>query len=801
MENDDQGFQTYQPVGKLQLSPNSGKKTYLPEVDESLKPRDKMTFATVNNAFLFYQKYAMASGFTARKSSQYTHQGVIKSKWFVCSKEGTKPFKTIDTSKKIDTSNHGSKRKSVRRVPSIRTGCKARMCIKLMPSNLYEVSSFIEAHNHFFVAEEDRHLLPSNRGMNHMQEQAVNALSALNIGPVKAFNIMRTLYGGFDKVGATKNDFKNFKRDLNRYISEFDADMMIKRLLRKKEYMPNFSMEYITDENGVLRGLFWADEDAKRNFSVFGDVVSFDATYRRNKYNMMFVPFTGIDNHNRNVTLGAAIIGNETAETYSWLLNVFRQAFGRAPPVIVTDQDPAMKKAIEDTWPESRHRLCMWHIMDKLSAKVGASVCNNTDFKKRLCAIVWTDSIIPDKFESEWATIMNDFNLVDHEWLQSIYQIRDTWIPAYYREEVMSGLMRTSSRSESENHFFGQFCNRGCTLVEFLGHFDSAIEAQRHEHRKNDHDTRNTNAEIFDEEFVLEDQASRIFTRTIFFDQQLEIQHGTHRCAIGKWEDIGDFVNFFVKDWEQPCTTFFEVMMREADMTVYCTCKRFEQFGLLCSHIFCVLRMLDIREFPQRYILRRWTREAVPNSTPGAILGINETEDRYNEVNRVVREITYSTESVINQLVTNFDALCSFRDHVVNYFKTADESVVNAPPKSRRDRFAEITGNTKPSEATVRVPIGTRFKGMGKPKRMKSKREIAVSQLGKKSRQCQNCFRYGHNRRSCKNPTRTKEQAMAEDDGEGADEGDEEEDEWEEVEEDMDEQDEDALDGEDGEEE
>ncbi|KAL9992671.1 putative MULE transposase domain, FHY3/FAR1 family [Helianthus debilis subsp. tardiflorus] len=87
-------------------------------------------------------------------------------------------------------------------------------------------------------------------------------------------------------------------------------------------------------------------------------------------YNMMFVPFTGVDNHYRNVTLGAAIIGKETAETYSCLLNVFRQAFGRAPPVIVTDQDTAMRKAIEETWPESRHRLCMWHIMDKLTTKV-----------------------------------------------------------------------------------------------------------------------------------------------------------------------------------------------------------------------------------------------------------------------------------------------------------------------------------------------------------------------------------------------------------------------------------------------
>ncbi|XP_022007294.1 protein FAR1-RELATED SEQUENCE 5-like [Helianthus annuus] len=375
--------------------------TYLPEVDDSLKPKDKMRFDT----------------------------------------EGTKPFKAIDTSIEIETRNNGSKRKSIRRVPSIRTGCEARMCVKLNASNLYEVYSFKEAHNHYFVAEDDRHLLPANQGMNYMQEQVVNALSALNIGPIKAFNIMRTLYGGFDKVGATKNDFKNFKRDLNMYISEFDADMMIKRLLRKKEYMPNFSMEYITTEDGVLRALFWADEDAKRNFSVFGDVVSFDATYRRNKYMMMFVPFTGIDNHNRKVTLSAALIGNETAETYSWLLKVFREAFGHALPVIISDQDPAMKKAIEDTWTESRHRLCMWHIMDKLTAKVGATIFNSIDFKKRLCAIVWTNSILPVKFESDWATIMNDFNLVDHEWLQSVYQIRDTWIPTYYLEEFMSGLM------------------------------------------------------------------------------------------------------------------------------------------------------------------------------------------------------------------------------------------------------------------------------------------------------------------------------------------------------------------------
>ncbi|XP_022027438.1 protein FAR1-RELATED SEQUENCE 5-like [Helianthus annuus] len=680
MDSGDADIPTYQPVGDVHVSPNSRRRTFIPDVDDSIKPQMHMMFDSLENAFLFYQRYAKAGGFTARKGTQYEPQkGVTHNKYFLCSKEGTKPFKAIYSTQEVGSSNDNSKTKITHRVPSIRTGCEACIRVKLTPDNLYEVYYFEESHNHSFVAEDDRYLLPENRGINYVQEEAVNALSAINVGPVRAFNIMRTLYGGFYKVGATKVDFKNFKRDLNRYIAEYDADMVIKRLRRKKEFMLNFSMEYLTTDDGILRALFWADGDTKRNFHMFGDVVSFDATYRRNKYNMMFVHFTGVDNHYRNVTLGAAIIGNETAETYSWLLNAFRQAFVRAPPVIV-----------------------------------GANLCNSTDFKKRLCGIVWTDALLPEQFETEWGVILADFDLVNHEWLQSIYQISDTWIPAYYRDEHMSGLMRTLSRLESENHFFGQFCNPNCTLVEFLGHFDSAIEAQRHEHRKNDHDTRHTNPEIFAKEFVLEQQAANIYTRTIFFDAQLEIQIAIHKCGIGKWDEREDnYVNFSVKDFSQTCTTFFQVMMRQLDMTMSCSCNR---------------------QFPERYIMRRWTREAVPNSAPGAILGINESDDRYQQVNGVVREITRSAESLINRLVHNFDALCAFRDHVVQYQSTADQAVVNAPPRSRRDRFAEITGYTQETPVTVRMSKTTRFKGMGKPSRMNSKREIAISQSGKKKR-------------------------------------------------------------------
>ncbi|XP_076926955.1 protein FAR1-RELATED SEQUENCE 5-like [Bidens hawaiensis] len=467
--------------------------------------------------------------------------------------------------------------------------------------------------------------------------------------------------------------------------------------MAKKDYCPNFSCDYFSSPDDALKGLFWADERAKMNFYVFGDVVSFDATYRHNKYNLVFVSFTGIDNHNQNFTLVAAFLGSQTAESYIWLLKCFKRAFGYEPSVVVTDQDPTMKRAIEDVFPNSRHRLCMWHIMDKLSGKVGSNLRNTINFKTRLCDILWMDSITPELFEKEWASIMNNLQLNNHDWLEDIFHIRQSWIPAYYREETMSGLMRTSSRSESENHFFRKFCNPRCTLVEFLAHFDTALDHQRHEHRKKDHDCRYKRAETWSN-FALEKQ----------------------------------------------------VMIRKEDVTVYCSCKRFEQFGLLIRHIFKVLHILDIRVFPKQYINRRWTKDVFYNS-PMWSIGFDEPNiDKSTDVYRVVRDINIAHDRIINKLVTDMEKLQHYCDYINQYKSTVDEVTFDAPRPSRRDMFVELTSVTQPKQINIPAPIGVRNKGCGLPICYRSLREQAIgqSQLDKPTRTCRICHEPGHDARN-----------------------------------------------------
>ncbi|XP_074315805.1 uncharacterized protein LOC141652044 [Silene latifolia] len=86
----------------------------------------------------------------------------------------------------------------------------------------------------------------------------------------------------------------------------------------------------------------------------------------------------------------------------------------------------------------------------------------------------------------------------------------------------MSGLMRVTSRSESENSFFDRFLTPHLTLVEFWVCYESALEAQRHKQSKLNSD--NKHSEIPRKtKSNLEVHASEMYSHNIFKDFQTEL--------------------------------------------------------------------------------------------------------------------------------------------------------------------------------------------------------------------------------------------------------------------------------------
>ena len=57
----------------------------------------------------------------------------------------------------------------------------------------------------------------------------------------------------------------------------------------------------------------------------------------------------------------------------------------------------------------------------------------------------------------------------------------------------------------------------------------------------------------------------------------------------------------------------YEIMWNPLD-SLSCSCRKFESFGNLCRHGLKVLDVLDIKLIPNRYIMKRWRRDAKDGS-------------------------------------------------------------------------------------------------------------------------------------------------------------------------------------------
>lgn len=79
---------------------------------------------------------------------------------------------------------------------------------------------------------------------------------------------------------------------------------------------------------------------------LFGDVFAFDATYKKNKYHLPVVGFSGVNHNNQTIVYDTILVTNATEETYVWLLEQFVQAMNsKKLSTTITDGDIAMRNA------------------------------------------------------------------------------------------------------------------------------------------------------------------------------------------------------------------------------------------------------------------------------------------------------------------------------------------------------------------------------------------------------------------------------------------------------------------------
>ena len=247
-------------------------------MDVAFQPKIGDYYESVSVAEATYRKYAEQAGFDVRLSNKKINKlGVITGRYYVCSRMSIPPKKYFDSLDVVP----GSRKQRNSNIK--RTCCGTCMKIHFVKEGgRYEIYKFVEKHNHELFMPEEMIFSRAKRTLQYADHQAVMHGSSSKIGITKAHRMRNALKGGNEFSSCTTRDYLNFKRDMMKHVGNKDAQMLINKLENRRRVCPEYFVEYKRVDNELI-SIFWAVETARLNYKMFGDVISFDATYRSNK--------------------------------------------------------------------------------------------------------------------------------------------------------------------------------------------------------------------------------------------------------------------------------------------------------------------------------------------------------------------------------------------------------------------------------------------------------------------------------------------------------------------------------------
>ncbi|KAJ1688548.1 hypothetical protein LUZ63_019938 [Rhynchospora breviuscula] len=527
--------------------------------EESIEIYVGKEFKSPEEAYNFYNLFALIRGFSIRKNHKGSSRKGVSGAQFVCSKHGLSD-RQKNEGKPVGSS---SKPKTPEKKRSFtRTNCKAYMRVKLVDGGIWRVSRFNDEHNHLMLSDSPskKRCLRSQRCLTMEDRQTIRDLNDQNVGPSKIAQYLSILKGGRQNVLFRNKDVSNVIGAENKKYLGVDIDSTLLHFQRKKEVDSEFFYAVDADEDGFLKHIFWADGRSRRAYLEFGDVVTFDTTYNTNKYSMPLAPFIGVNHNRQSIFFGMALLRSENANNLVWLFETWLKAmYGKHPKVIITDQDPAMRNAIEIVFPDAVHRCCQWHVMRKVREKLGSLYGKMPTFAGELGSVI-NCSLTVSEFEDAWAAMLDKYELEDNRHLKNMFAKREEWAPAYFRNEDMR-TMNEEPQLESK--------------------------------------------------FPLELDARRVYTRKVFSvfkelikDSSLGVPKEIERDTL---YEVTIKSNPYFKHWRP--VTYLVKVDKEAGL-FSCNCKGFEFDGLLCSHALIVMWMNGVEHIPAHYILKRWCKNA-----------------------------------------------------------------------------------------------------------------------------------------------------------------------------------------------
>lgn len=563
--------------------------------ENPLPPAVGMEFESYEDVYYFYNCYAKDQGFGVRVSNT----------WYRKSKERYRG--------KLSCSSAGFKKRSEanRPRPETRTGCPAMIKFRLMDSKRWRIIEVELEHNHLISPKSGKFY----KSHKHLGLGTKRTLHLEGTEEVQKIRLFRTVVIDAEDTGTIEADEREFGNNIDYCnqlkLKEGDAQALHKYFSWSQSMDPNFFYVADINEKGCLRNLFWASARARVAYGYFGDVVTIDTTCLTNKYEVPLISFVGVNHHGQSVLLGCGLLAGETIESYTWLFRAWLTCvLGRPPQTIITDRCVNLQTAVADVFPRASHCLCLSHILQKVSEKMGG-LPEYEAIQAELGRAVYY-SVRSEEFETAWGDMIQHHGLRDHKWLQALYDDRKRWVPVYLKETFLAGMFPTQPR-DVVSSFFEGYLDKQTPLKVFLGKYDQALSTKYQLEALADMESRNSSYMLKSRSYF-ELQLSKLYTNDILRKFEKEVE-GMYSCfSTRQLNGDGPIFTYIVKeqvevDGNRRETREYEVLYNATEMEILCVCGLFNFKGYLCRHALSLLNQNGIEEIPPQYILSLWRKD------------------------------------------------------------------------------------------------------------------------------------------------------------------------------------------------
>lgn len=514
-----------------------------------------------------------------------------------------------------------------------------------------------------------------------------------------------------------------------------DASRMIELLKERQNNDTTFFYDFQVDEMGRLARVAWMNGSQRRNALDFGDVVTFDTTYKTNAFNMSLGLFVGINNFNRLCLLMVGLIGDERIDSFKWLFQTYNKAIGteKALSCLFTDGDHSIIAAAASCLPTVDHRLCHFHLKLNIFRNLSSQLREKTSlfyFEFRSIALE-IQSV--EAFEERWTVLREKHGNL--EYFDVLDSLKSKFAAAYLQSKFTAGVSTTQSVESMNARIKHRGLSTSTSLIDVVRRIDAILNSEdvqmvkdRSTFLRQSKQTASTTAYFVKASQLLSPNAFKVFSRSIDsglkdFTGEIIAQSNDSECqtidvkVASKETKRAHIVSLIIKD--------------KILMSFSCPCQLFVRSGHLCCHLFRAVDIALVDDFDGSLYCWRWKADYT-RPTYTFLHGNNDEEfwreeeptsfDRSDESRLTEKERYAILKGSADQLYSDFLALCRSSATSFEVFQKT------------MDKFAKIRNLMQTSTASIANPNVGRRKGRPSNRRIKSVFEASLRRRGNQGR-------------------------------------------------------------------